>query len=88
MAQHADVNQETVNAVYDADNTNEDFGAGEMGRPQVEMEPTDSLAAQRVPAIAPFRTPSDVPADARAFREELLENALAPCIGRLWRPVS
>ena len=74
MAQHADVNQETVNGVYDADNANEDFGAGEMGRPQVEMEPTDSLAAQRVPAIAQFLTPSDVPIDSRAYREELLES--------------
>ena len=74
LAQHADVNQETVNGVYDADNANEDFGAGEMGRPQVEMEPTDSLASQRVPSIAAFRTPSDVPTDARAYREELLES--------------
>ena len=60
--------------MYDADNANEDLGAGEMDRDQVELEPTKSLAAQRVPAIARFRLPSDVPTDARAYREELLES--------------
>ena len=74
MAQHNDVNQETVNAVYDADNANEDLMAAEMGRPQVETEPTDQLAAQRVPSIAKFQTPGDVPTNTRAYREELLEN--------------
>ena len=46
-----------------------------MGRAQkMELEPTNSLAAQRVPAIAQFQAPGDVPTDARAYREELLDS--------------
>ena len=60
LAQHADVNQETVNGVYDADNANEDFGAAEMGRPQAEIEPTDQVAQAAANLAAAVRGRADI----------------------------
>ena len=73
QAQHNKTSGPAVNAVYDADNANEDVGAAEMGRAQVAVEAVESLAETRVPVIGAFRVPGDVPRDSRAYREELLE---------------
>ena len=55
QAQHNNVNSDTVNSTYDADNASFEVGAGEMGREEEYIEPVDSLARRRVPAIASIR---------------------------------
>ena len=75
VAQHNRASAPAVNAVYDNDNANEDIGAAEMGRRQETMEAVESLAATRVPAIGQFVSPSQVPRDSRAYKEELLESS-------------
>jgi hypothetical protein len=67
-------NTTSVQSTYDAENGSQDFGAGEMERDQEAVEPSDSLAEQRVPAIYAFRKPSDVPKDSDAWREMVLED--------------
>ena len=55
QAQHSKVTSTTVNSTYDADNASFEVGAAEMGRPAEYIEPVDSLARRRVPAIANIR---------------------------------
>eukprot|EP00966_Prymnesium_polylepis_P265860 6141367-Prymnesium_polylepis.1 len=74
QAQHSKATGNSVQSTYDADNGSNDFGAGEMGRAAEEVEPGDSLAERRVPAINDIQKPSDVPRDSRAWREMVLED--------------
>ena len=74
QAQHSKATNNTVQSTYDADNASNDFGAAEMPRDAEDVEPGDSLAECRVPAIFDIQKPSDVPKDSAAWREMVLEN--------------
>ena len=93
QAQHNKATGSTVQSTYDADNGSLEVGAAEMDRPPEDIEPGDSLAETRVPAIFEVQRPSDVPKDSDAWRTMVLEDeeyvanaaALAAAAGRIER---
>lgn len=96
QAQHNKATGSTVQSTYDADNGSLEVGAAEMDRPPEDIEPGDSLAETRVPAIFEVQRPSDVPKDSDAWRTMVLEDeeyvanaaALAAAAGRIERAVT
>ena len=74
QAQHSKATGTSVQSTYDQDNGGIDFGAAEMDREAQDIEPGDSLAECRVPSIANFRKPGDVPRDSEAWQSEVEQN--------------